>query len=181
MVDRIEISLILLIALFVAVSGTGDIRNSQKSGSEKGDDIVIEGAKLVEVNSSSVIDEMNASVARERERVWYFEDFSMSGEEVERVGARKARRSEKEIEMYGDVNMTAGDGSRYHAEDIVYLPEKSIFYSKGPFSAVRGESLVRGEDFHYNISTNTTRASGVFGSFEMAQRRREPGSNKGTK
>ena len=169
MVARIEIVLVVLTLLFAIVAGSLSVGARKPSVSEDGRSVEMHGAHLVEINSSSLIDDIVAREVVRRDDVWYFDDIVFRSPEIRKMSARRGRRGSSKMVLEGNVSMLKEDNSTYRAQKVVYLTDRKIFYSIGPFEARKSENRARGYDFSYDMKKRSTTGRGVRAVYKISE------------
>ena len=169
MVARIEIVLVVLTLLLAVVAGSLSVGARKPAVSQDGESVQRHAARLVEINSSSLIDEIVAREAVRRDDVWYFDDIVFRNPEIRKMSARRGRRGHSKMVLEGNVSMLKEDSSIYRAQKVVYLSDRKIFYSVGPFEARKSGNRARGYDFRYDMKKRSTTGRGVRALYKVSE------------
>lgn len=172
MVGRIEAALFAALLFFAAIALTSQaMRHSQqvRAGGEH-KKVEIHDAVLREVNASGLLDEYHSKRAVLVGETWRFDGMKMHNPQIRSLEARKARQEKEQIFLEGNVTLRRLDGSVYCAEKVRYDEKKRVLDSIGPFTARKGESYVRGKDFHYELGARRTEAQKVFAHYQMEKK-----------
>ncbi|WP_292661325.1 hypothetical protein [Nitratifractor sp.] len=172
MVSRIEAALFAALLLFVVIALTSQaIERSKKEGAGgEHKKVEIHDATLREVNASGLLDEYHSRRAVLVADTWRFDAMKMHNSQIRSLQARKARQEKEKIFLEGNVTLHRLDGSVYRADKVRYDEKRRILDSIGPFTGRKGESYVRGTDFHYELGPRRTEAKKVFAHYLMEKK-----------
>jgi hypothetical protein len=170
MVGRIEWVLVLTVAvaLFLGLGNRQRIVEDRHRTLSADKEAELFGARAREINATGLVNAFEADHAEMIRKVWYLERFELVNPEIRALRARRAVRSEREIDLEGNVTLLRKDGARYEAAKVRYDLRRKTLRSFGPFRGEREENFVRGVDFLYEIPRKRTEARDVFAHYILA-------------
>jgi len=171
MVSRIEIFLALLLLFFLSLAFVTQ-QEIEKARAQKlpvHKSVEVSGARVREVNATSLISAFEASKAELIQKTWYLDDFMMRNADIKSLRSRHARRTKENIRLEGNVTLHRLDDSLYRAETVIYDRKRKTLRSVGPFRGEKEQSFVRGVDFFYETGPRRTRAEKVFAHYLLGE------------
>ncbi len=175
MVSKIEVVVVAVLVLFLFLANRTEKEFEKIRRKELGEikNIELNDAKLREVNSTDLLNDIQAKYAYKIGQKWHFVKFFMSTPEIDSLRAEKARGDKKDIFMEGNVSMLRSDGTLFLADKIRYDRKKRVLYSFGRFEIHKDKSVAIGYNLYYDSRMKYTEASEVYGKYYFKEKKVE--------
>jgi len=165
---RVELFLILAIAIVVLIPFGINIKNSQTKASkieEKSSEInnFIE----YEINATNLQHTLRATRAQEVNAKWHLQEPNITTDKIKSLSSNSSIVSNKNIIFTENVVAIKRDGTVYKSNKAIYNTKNRKLTTPDKFTITRKVDIVTGKELNYNAKTKVTKAKNVKGTFVL--------------
>jgi len=170
MVGRVEVVLLAILLIVSLIATQVAVKSQSSKGIKEGKSVEITDARLIEVNSTNILNAMYAKRAIRVGDTWYFDNATLTTPKIKYLHSQKAIRDDTSLELIGNVKMISDDNSIYKTDRAIYLLDRKVFYTMGKFIAHKKNNIAEGKNFFTDRGRGYSRAEKIYAVYKKVDR-----------